>query len=46
QPEIRAKLISIAFEPWHGTPAELQRTVASEYARWGDVVEASGMTAQ
>ncbi|WP_194792979.1 tripartite tricarboxylate transporter substrate binding protein [Caenimonas koreensis] len=46
QPEIRAKLMSIAFEPWPGSPAELQRTVASEYARWGDVVKASGMAAQ
>ena len=46
QPEIRAKLMAIAFDPWHGSPAELQRTVATEYAKWGDVVKTSGMTAQ
>jgi tripartite-type tricarboxylate transporter receptor subunit TctC len=46
QPEIRAKLMAIAFDPWHGSPADLQRTVVAEYAKWGDVVKSSGMTAQ
>jgi tripartite-type tricarboxylate transporter receptor subunit TctC len=46
QPEVRNKLLAIAFDPWHGSPAELQRTVVAEYAKWGEVVKTSGMTAQ
>jgi tripartite-type tricarboxylate transporter receptor subunit TctC len=46
QPEVNQKLMAIAFDPWHGSPADLQRTVVADYAKWGDVVKAAGMTAQ
>jgi tripartite-type tricarboxylate transporter receptor subunit TctC len=45
-PEIKQKLLNIGFEPWAGTPQQLQKTVVTEYAKWGDVVRASGMQAQ
>ncbi|MES2384443.1 MAG: Bug family tripartite tricarboxylate transporter substrate binding protein [Polaromonas sp.] len=46
QPEVRQKMMTIGFEPWNGSPKDLERTIASEYAKWGEVVKASGMTAQ
>jgi tripartite-type tricarboxylate transporter receptor subunit TctC len=46
QPETRKKLLALGFDPWHGSPADLQRTVTTEYAKWGDVIKTSGMTAQ
>lgn len=46
QAETRKKLLAVGFDPWYGSPADLQRTVAAEYAKWGDVIKASGMTAQ
>jgi len=46
QPETRKKLLTLGFDPWPGSPADLQRTVTAEYAKWGDVIKTSGMTAQ
>ncbi len=45
-PEIRGKLSTIGFEPAPGTAKALEKTIASEYAKWGDVVRTSGMVAQ
>jgi tripartite-type tricarboxylate transporter receptor subunit TctC len=45
-PQVKDKLLSIGFEPWPGTTQFMQKTVASEYAKWGDVVRASGMQPQ
>jgi tripartite-type tricarboxylate transporter receptor subunit TctC len=45
-PEIRQKLLTVGFEPWGGSPKDLERTIQLEYAKWGEVVKASGMTAQ
>jgi tripartite-type tricarboxylate transporter receptor subunit TctC len=45
-PEVRQKMLTIGFEPWNGSPKYLERVIASEYAKWGEVVTASGMTAQ
>jgi tripartite-type tricarboxylate transporter receptor subunit TctC len=45
-PQVKDKLLSIGFEPWPGTTQFMQETVASEYAKWGDVVRASGMQPQ
>lgn len=45
-PEVSQKLMAIGFEPWTGSPKELQQTIQSEYAKWGEVVKTSGMTPQ
>lgn len=45
-PHIQQRLISIGFEPWPGTPKQLTQTVATEFAKWGDVVRAAGMEPQ
>lgn len=45
-PEIKQKLMTIGFEPWYSTPRQLASTVSTEYAKWGEVVRASGMQAQ
>lgn len=45
RPEIKQKLLTIGFEPWHGSPRDLERTIASEYAKWGEVVRSAGMSA-
>ncbi|MDO8772184.1 MAG: tripartite tricarboxylate transporter substrate binding protein [Burkholderiaceae bacterium] len=45
-PEIRQKLLAIGFEPSGGSPNDLERTIQSEYAKWGQVINAAGMTAQ
>lgn len=42
-PEISKKLETLGFEPWPGTPQFMQKTVAAEYASWGEVVRTSGM---
>jgi tripartite-type tricarboxylate transporter receptor subunit TctC len=46
KPQVRDKLLSIGFEPWPGTPQFMQKTVATEYAKWGEVVRTSGMQPQ
>ena len=43
-PEVRQKLVNLGFEPAYGSSTALARTIASEYAKWGDVVRTSGMT--
>lgn len=45
-PQIKQKLETLGFEPWPGTPQFMQKTVASEYAKWGEVVRVSGMKAK
>jgi tripartite-type tricarboxylate transporter receptor subunit TctC len=45
-PQVRDKLLAIGFEPWPGTPQFMQKTVATEYAKWGEVVRESGIQAQ
>jgi tripartite-type tricarboxylate transporter receptor subunit TctC len=46
QAEVRKKLLAVGFDPSPGSPADLQRTVAAEFAKWGDVIKTSGMTPQ
>jgi tripartite-type tricarboxylate transporter receptor subunit TctC len=43
QPEIKQKLLTIGFEPWYSSPKDFERTIASEYEKWGEVVRASGI---
>lgn len=45
RPEIKEKLLTIGFEPWYGSPKDLERTIASEYDKWGAVISAAGMSA-
>ena len=45
-PEIRQKLLVIGFEPSGGSPNDLERTIQSEYVKWGQVIKAAGMTPQ
>lgn len=45
-PQVKQKLDALAFEPWPGTPQFMQKTVAAEYAKWGEVVRTSGMKAK
>lgn len=42
-PEVRAKLASIGAIPRPSTPAEFAQHLASEYARWGEVVRQVGL---
>jgi tripartite-type tricarboxylate transporter receptor subunit TctC len=42
-PQVKEKLDALAFEPWPSTPQFMQKTVAAEYAKWGEVVRISGM---
>lgn len=46
QPDVYQKLMGVGFEPWPGSPKDLERTIQTEYAKWGEVVKASGMAAQ
>ncbi|WP_167772792.1 Bug family tripartite tricarboxylate transporter substrate binding protein [Ramlibacter humi] len=46
KPEVKKRLLQLGFEPWHSTPQQAGKIVASEYAKWGDVVRTSGMQAQ
>jgi tripartite-type tricarboxylate transporter receptor subunit TctC len=46
QPDVHQKLMGVGFEPWPGSPKDLERTIQAEYAKWGEVVKASGMAAQ
>ena len=43
-PEVKQRLVTLGFEPSYSSPTALARTIASEYAKWGDVVRAAGMT--
>jgi tripartite-type tricarboxylate transporter receptor subunit TctC len=44
-PEVRDRLSNAGYDPVMGTPEEYTAFVASEYARWGEVVKKSGVTA-
>jgi tripartite-type tricarboxylate transporter receptor subunit TctC len=46
KPEVRQKLLSIGFEPSGGTPNDLMRTIQTDYAKWGQIIKAAGMTPQ
>lgn len=46
RPEIQQKLLTIGFEPWYSSPKDLERTISTEYDKWGEVVRTAGMTAQ
>src|SRR5215470_8525087 len=41
-PDVVQKLSGIGMDPATGTPEEFARIVASDYARWGPIVKASG----
>ncbi|HVE51219.1 MAG TPA: Bug family tripartite tricarboxylate transporter substrate binding protein [Casimicrobiaceae bacterium] len=43
-PDVVAKLKSVGMDPATSTPEELQRRLASDHARWGTVVKATGFT--
>ena len=45
-PEIRQKLQSLGFEPWGGSSNDLERTIRSDYVKWGQVIKSAGMTAE
>lgn len=45
-PAVKQKLLGLGFEPWPSSPQQLGRFVASEHAKWGEVVRISGMQAQ
>jgi tripartite-type tricarboxylate transporter receptor subunit TctC len=42
-PEMRERLMSMGFEPFIGTPDEFGTLVASEVARWGEVIRRLGL---
>lgn len=44
RPEIKQKLLTIGFEPWYGSPKDLQHTIVTEYDKWGAVVRDAGMS--
>ena len=41
-PDVAEKLSKIGMDPATGTPEEFGRIVASDYAKWGPIVKASG----
>ena len=41
-PDVAAKLSGIGMDPATGTPEEFAKIVASDYAKWGPIVTASG----
>ncbi len=41
-PDVVAKLSGIGMDPATGTPEEFAKVVASDYAKWGPIVTASG----
>ena len=41
-PDVAEKLTKVGIDPATGTPEEFGRIVASDYAKWGPVVTASG----
>jgi tripartite-type tricarboxylate transporter receptor subunit TctC len=42
-PQIQQRLLNVGFEPWTSSPQQLTQHVATEYAKWGDVVRAAGL---
>jgi len=43
--DVVERLSKIGMDPATSTPEEFARTVASDYAKWGPVVKASGFAA-
>ena len=43
--EIRERLVSLGFEPFHNSPAQFTALMKSEMAKWGKVVKQSGAKA-
>ncbi|NDP43107.1 MAG: ABC transporter substrate-binding protein [Aromatoleum sp.] len=41
-PDVVAKLSGVGMDPATGTPEEFAKVVASDYAKWGPIVKASG----
>ena len=41
-PDVAEKLTKVGMDPATGTPEEFAAIVASDYAKWGPVVKASG----
>ena len=46
QPEIGEKLSAIGFEPWYSSSQGFEHTIATEYAKWSEVVREAGMNPQ
>jgi len=44
-PDVVERLAKIGMDPATGTPEEFAQIVASDYAKWGPIVKASGFTA-
>lgn len=44
-PDVVERLTKLGMDPATGTPEEFAKTVASDFAKWGPVVKASGFTA-
>jgi tripartite-type tricarboxylate transporter receptor subunit TctC len=44
--DVARKLSELSMVPQGGTPSELSRFIASEAARWGEVIRASGVRAE
>jgi tripartite-type tricarboxylate transporter receptor subunit TctC len=45
-PDVAEKLSKVGMDPATATPEEFARIVASDYAKWGPIVKASGFTAE
>ena len=45
-PDVAERLTKLGLDPATTTPEEFARIVASDYAKWGPVVKASGFTAE
>ena len=45
-PAINEKLTLLGFEPSTGTSQAFDQGIRTEYAKWGDVVKAAGISAQ
>jgi tripartite-type tricarboxylate transporter receptor subunit TctC len=39
-------LSAIGFEPWYSNSQGFEHTIATEYAKWGEVVREAGMNPQ
>ena len=44
-PDVVERLTKLGMDPVTSTPEEFARIVASDYAKWGPIVKASGFTA-
>ena len=41
-PILRERISGQFFDVWTSTPAEFQKVIESDYAKWGKIVRASG----